>query len=170
MPPNVFQKIKALLDQHAIPYRHIHHQPTHTSEQSARARGESTRIGGKTLVVKIEDEFRLFVLSAARKMDSHAMKKHLGVKRTRFATRQELKELTGCVPGCVPPFGPPILDLELYLDRSILENERIAFNAGSLTDSIIMKVEDYLSLVDPVEIFDFSSPSGLTRSTSPSGT
>ena len=157
MTLSIFQQIKALLDQHDISYRHVHHQPTYTSEQSARARGESTRIGGKALVMKIEDQFRLFVLSAARKMDSHAMKKHLGVKRTRFATREELKELTGFVPGCVPPFGPPILDLELYLDRSILENERIAFNAGSLTDSVIMKVEDYLRLVDPKEVFEFSA-------------
>jgi len=157
MSTPLFQRIKALLDQHAIPYRHVHHPPTHTSEESARARGESTRIGGKALVMKIEDEFQLFVLSAARKMDSHAMKKHLGVKRTRFATREELQELTGCVPGCVPPFGPPILSLKLYLDRSILENERIAFNAGSLTDSIIMKVEDYMGLVKPKEIFKFSA-------------
>jgi Ala-tRNA(Pro) deacylase len=157
MSNSVFQQIKTLLDQNAVPYRLVHHQPTRTSEESARARGESTRIGGKALVMKIEDEFRLFVLSAAQKMDSHAMKKHLGVKRTRFATREELLELTGCVPGCVPPFGPPILDLELYLDRSILENERIAFNAGSLTDSIIMRVEDYLRLVNPKEVFEFSA-------------
>ncbi len=157
MSVDVFLQIKALLDQNTIPYRHVHHQPTHTSEESARARGESTRIGGKALVMKIENEFRLFVLSAARKMDSHAMKKHLGVKRTRFATREELKELTGCVPGCVPPFGPPILPLELYLDGSILENEKIAFNAGSLTDSIIMRVENYLRLVNPREVFDFST-------------
>ena len=157
MKSSIFLQITALLNDHAIPYRHVHHQPTYTSEESARARGESTRIGGKALVMKIEDTFRLFVLSAARKMDSHAMKKHLGVKRTRFASREELQELTGCVPGCVPPFGPPILGLELYLDRSILENERIAFNAGSLTDSIIMSVEDYLRLVKPKEIFKFSA-------------
>jgi prolyl-tRNA editing enzyme YbaK/EbsC (Cys-tRNA(Pro) deacylase) len=156
MSTTIFQQIKALLDQRAIPYKHVHHQPTYTSEESARARGESTRIGGKALVMKIENQFRLFVLSAARKMDSHAMKKHLGVKRTRFATPKELKELTGCVPGCVPPFGEPIVALPLYLDKSILENEKIAFNAGSLTDSIIMKVEDYLILVEPAEIFDFS--------------
>jgi len=158
MTPTVFQQIKILLDQYSIPYRHVHHQPTYTSEESARARGESTRIGGKALVMKIEDQFQLFVLSAARKMDSHAMKKHLGVKRTRFADKDELIELTGCVPGCVPPFGPPILELELYLDSSVLENEKIAFNAGSLTDSIIMTVKDYLKLVSPTEIFEFSSP------------
>ncbi|MCK4271328.1 hypothetical protein KAX22_01685 [bacterium] len=158
MKTSVFQRITELLQKNSIPYRHIHHQPTHTSAESARARGESMGIGGKALVMKIEDEFKLFVLSAALKLNSRAMKKHLGVKRTRFANRDELMELTGCVPGCVPPFGEPILPLKLYLDNSILKNEKIAFNAGSLTDSIIMKVEDYMRLVNPKEIFDFSSP------------
>jgi len=158
MKNDIFQRIKDLLQKNSIPYRHIHHQPTHTSAESARARGESVRIGGKALVMKIEDEFKLFVLSAALKLNSRAIKRHFGIKRTRFANRDELMKLTGCVPGCVPPFGEPILPLELYLDDSILKNEKIAFNAGSLTDSIIMKVEDYMYLVNPQEIFDFSSP------------
>jgi prolyl-tRNA editing enzyme YbaK/EbsC (Cys-tRNA(Pro) deacylase) len=154
----VFRQITTLLAQNSIPYRHVHHQPTYTSEESARARGESVRIGGKALVMKIEQEFKLFVLSAARKMNSRAVKDHLGVKRTRFADKDELMELTGCVPGCVPPFGEPILHLDLYLDNSILENQKIAFNAGSLTDSIIMKVDDYMKLVSPEEVFNFSAP------------
>ena len=162
MKTSNFQLIKDLLQKNSIPYRHIHHQPTHTSAESARARGESMRIGGKALVMKIEDEFKLFVLSAALKLNSRAIKRHFGIKRTRFANRDELMELTGCVPGCVPPFGEPILPPEIYLDNSILENEKIAFNAGSLTDSIIMKVEDYLRVVEPKEVFDFSVPAQKT--------
>ena len=123
MKTSVFQRIKDLLQKNSIPYRHIHHQPTHTSAESARARGESVRIGGKALVMKIEDEFKLFVLSAALKLNSRAIKRHFGIKRTRFANGDELMELTGCVPGCVPPFGEPILPLELYLDNSILKND-----------------------------------------------
>ncbi len=166
MKNDIFQQITDLLAEHSIPYQHVHHQPTHTSAESARARGESVRIGGKALVMKIEDDFKLFVLSAARKLNSRAIKNHFGIKRTRFATKDELMELTGCVPGCVPPFGEPILPLEFYLDNSILNNEKIAFNAGSLTDSIIIKVEDYLSLVSPKEIFDFSAPARGLKSSS----
>jgi Ala-tRNA(Pro) deacylase len=91
-------------------------------------------------------------------LNSRAIKDHFDVRRTRFATREELLQLTSCVPGSVPPFGEPILPLELYLDSSIIENEKIAFNAGSLTDSIIMMVKDYLRLANPKKIFDFSSP------------
>ena len=63
--------------------------------------------------------------------------------RLRFATVGELKELTGLVPGAVPPFGEPILPFPLYVDQSSLAHDRIAFNAGSLTNSVIMSVDDY---------------------------
>jgi hypothetical protein len=38
----------------------------------------------------------------------------------------------------------------------IPENDRIAFNAGSLTDSIILPMPDYLRLASPTWIFRFS--------------
>lgn len=138
-----------------IEYREVHHEPTLTSEDSARARGEELRIGGKALLLKVNDEFRLFVLSAAKQLDSGAIKQRFAAKKTRFASAEELLELTGLVPGSVPPFGKPLLPFELYIDNSILENEKIAFNAGSLTDSVIMTVSDYRRLASP-EVFLFS--------------
>jgi len=152
---DIFQKIKNHLQENSIDFKELHHQPTHTSEDSAKARGEDVSIGGKAIVMKIEDDFKLFVLSAALKIDSKKIKEFFGAKRIRFANREELKKLTGLVPGAVPPFGRPILKLNLYVDRSILENERIAFNAGSLTDSIIMSTKDYIMKTNP-QIFHFS--------------
>lgn len=138
-----------------IPYREVHHEPTFTSEDSARARGEDLRIGGKALLIKTGDVFRLFVLSASRKLDSGLVKSRFNAKKLRFASADELRELTGLVPGSVPPFGKPILPFDLYVDESILANEKIAFNAGSLTDSIVMSVEDYRKAAEPT-VFAFS--------------
>jgi prolyl-tRNA editing enzyme YbaK/EbsC (Cys-tRNA(Pro) deacylase) len=104
--------------------------------------------------MKTGDVFRLFVLSAILKADSAAIREKFAVKKTRFATAGELKELTGLVPGSVPPFGPPILPFELYADPSVTANEKIAFNAGSLEDSIILRVEDWLRAARP-EVFHF---------------
>lgn len=64
--------------------------------------------------------------------------------------------MTNLVPGSVPPFGSPILPFDLFVDNSIVQNEKIAFNAGSLTDSIIMEVKDYLVVALP-NVFDFSA-------------
>lgn len=125
-------------------YRHVRHEPTRTSEESAKARGEEIRIGAKALLIKADDVFRLFVLSAAIKLDSDAVKQRFAVKKIRFATPEELLLQTGLVPGSVPPFGRPILPYDLFVDDSIFENERVAFNAGSLTDSLILDTADYL--------------------------
>ena len=148
-------RILELLDGEGVSYRRISHEPTRTSEDSARARGEALETGGKALLLKCGDGFSIFVLSAALKLDSQAVKKRLGVKSLRFATAEELMELTGLVPGSVPPFGEPVLPFPLYIDESIEANERIAFNAGSLTDSLVLGTEDYLRVACG-ELFRFS--------------
>ena len=148
-PPPVLTALRALLDQHGVAYRLVHHAPTYTSEESAQARGEELRIGAKALLIKTDDLFRLFVISAARKIDSKAIKSSLKCRSIRFATSAELLELTGLVPGSVPPFGRPILPFDLYADPSVFENDKVAFNAGSLTDSIVMGAEDYRAVAGP---------------------
>ena len=154
-PMTILEAIRAWLTRESIPFREVNHEPTRTSEESARSRGEDIRVGGKALLIKVDSEFRLFVLSAARKLDSAAIKSHFNAKKTRFASPEELLELTGLVPGSVPPFGAPMLPFSLFVDPSVFENDRIAFNAGSLTDSIILNTADYRRIAAP-EVFPFS--------------
>ena len=158
--PPVLEAIRALLAREGVAVREMRHAETRTSEQAAAARGEPLEIGGKAIVAKVDDEFAVFVFSAALRLSSRAICRHLGAQRFRFATAEELGELTGLVPGCVPPFGRPILPLDLYVDSSILQNERIAFNAGSLTVSMILDRAEYLALAEPREVFSFAHPAG----------
>jgi len=152
----VLEAIRALLAHTGVPYRELEHEPTLTSEASARARGEELRMGGKALVLKIGERCDVFVLSAACKLDSAAIRAHFGIRKLRFVTAPELYELTGLVPGSVPPFGRPILPCDLYVDPSIPANPRIAFNAGSLTHSMILSMEDYLRIAQPA-VFRFAT-------------
>src|SRR6185369_7418024 len=154
----VLQLIRDLLTQAGIAFREVTHEPTYTSEDSARARGESMKIGGNALLMRADDKTLVFVLPADRKADSGAIRKELGIRKLRFASREELLELTGLVPGSMPPFGKPVFPFPLYVDASIRDNEKIAFNAGSLTDSIVMLVADYFRVAVPEKVFDFSVP------------
>jgi Ala-tRNA(Pro) deacylase len=116
---------------------------------------ETVTIGGKVLLIKTGEQFRIFALSASRRIDSQAIKTYFQVRKTRFATPEELMELTGLQPGAVPPLGRLLPPFDLYVDTSILTNDRIAFNVGSLTDSILVSVNDYLRVAKPI-IFRFS--------------
>lgn len=156
MPIDILPLIRQFLTEAGIAFREVQHEPTFTSEDSARARGEELKTGGKALLMRGDERMLLFVLPADRRADSAAIRRELGLKKLRFATKEELLELTGLVPGSVPPFGPPILPFPLYIDSRIQANERIAFNAGSLTDSIILSVVDYLSVARPAGCFSFA--------------
>lgn len=157
MSPDVLQTLREWLTSEGITFREVHHEPTLTSDDSARARGEELRVGGKALLLRTADGFALFVLPADRKVDSGAIRRELNCGKLRFATREELAELTGLAPGSVPPFGRPILQFPLYVDAAIRDNDRIAFNAGSLTDSMILAMVDYLRVAKPEKVFAFSA-------------
>ena len=157
----VFKKIITWLEEQQIPFTTLHHPPTYTSEQSAQYRGEDLSVGAKAIVYKIEKTFYLFVMPADRKLDTKKIKQYFKeqgwkAKKTRFATAEELMDLTQLVPGSVPPFGPPILTLPLFIDTAILQNNKVAFNAGALTDSVIMQRVDYLNIANGT-LFDFTA-------------
>jgi Ala-tRNA(Pro) deacylase len=157
---NMLDAIRAWLRAEGVSFVEKQHEATHTSEESARARGESLSIGAKALVIKTDETYRLFVLPADRKLDSQAVKRQLAVKKLRFADAAELLELCGLVPGSVPPFGEPILPMELIADLALGDNEKIAFNAGSLTTSIVMPLADYRRLAGARWLAFSQAPSG----------
>ena len=157
---SIFQSIVTILDKNSITYTHMHHQPTPTSEDSARERWEPIEIGGKALLLKVDKSFHLFVMSAIRKLDTAKLKAAFNAKSVRFATPEELLEMTGLVPGSVPPIGKPLFTYDCYIDESILNNSKIAFNAGSLTDSIILQTKDWLWCIEH-EVIDISKPNSV---------
>jgi len=66
---SIYEEIINLLVANKISFKSVHHIETYTSEESAKARGEDISIGGKAILMKIEDEFVLLVISASRKLD-----------------------------------------------------------------------------------------------------
>lgn len=149
----VYEKIKARLDENGMAYVTQHHEPTVTSEDAARVRGVSMHAGAKAIVVrgnKTGNHF-LFVMPADLRLDGVKVKGIIG-ERMSFAPDPEA--VTGCVRGSVPPFGS-VVGLKTYCDLRLAENADIHFNAGSLTDSITMKYEDYVRAERP-EIVDIA--------------
>jgi Ala-tRNA(Pro) deacylase len=146
----VRDRIVRFLTEAGVSFRQLHHEPTPTSADAARVRGEPIGSGAKALLLKADDTFRLFVLPGDRRLDSASVKRQLGLDRLRFASKEELLAQTGLAPGAVPPFGQPILPFELTADVTIGQvYPTVAFNAGSVTDSIIMSAADWDRVAKP---------------------
>jgi Ala-tRNA(Pro) deacylase len=152
----VYSRIVEWLRGANVEFRTLEHEPTPTSADSARVRGLPLGTGAKALLLKCDGEFRLVVIPADRKLQSRLVRTGLGVKDVRFATPEELKTLTGLVPGSVPPFGEPILPFGLHADSAIgREHPEVAFNAGALTRSVIMPAKSWLEVAKP-KLHEFS--------------
>jgi prolyl-tRNA editing enzyme YbaK/EbsC (Cys-tRNA(Pro) deacylase) len=130
------------------------HEPTRTSEESARVRGTPLEQGAKAMVFQADGDPVLLVLQAHLRIDSRAFKRAFAVKNLRLVSPDELRELTGLEVGAVPPFGS-LIGLPTYVDRRLLDLPQISFNAGSRTASVIMATSDYGRLANPT-IADFA--------------
>jgi Ala-tRNA(Pro) deacylase len=148
MEVSVCDRLQELLKQNAVPFTVLRHDPVFTSEQAAAVRGTSLASGAKALVVKAGEKFVLLVLPADRKLDSRKARDGLGVKSLRFASKEEVHNLTGLQPGAIPPFGS-LFQLPTYCDPALGENPIINFNAGDHAISIQVSYVDYLQVEKP---------------------
>ena len=148
MSESVFSRVENLLKQRGVSFELLRHQPVFTSEQAAAVRGVALSTGAKALICKADDGFVMFVLPGDRKLDGKRVRQALGIHALRFATPDELRELTGLPPGAVPPFGS-LFGLQTHCDARLAENERINFNAGDHSISVSLRFTDYLQVENP---------------------
>jgi Ala-tRNA(Pro) deacylase len=147
----VFERLQAKLTEAGAAFTVLRHAPVYTSEEAAAVRGTPLSSGAKALVVKAAEAFVLLVVPADRKLDSRKARAGLGVKSMRFATREEVEQLTGLQPGSIPPFGS-LFGLPSYCDPALALNETINFNAGDHSISISLSYEEYARVERPAAL------------------
>lgn len=148
MPDTVFDRLNDKLQASGVPFTVLRHEPVFTSEQAAAVRGTPLASGAKALVVKADDRFVLLVLPANRKLDSKKARVGLKAKGLRFASREEVEQLTGLQPGSIPPFGS-LFGLPTCCDPALADNPSINFNAGDHAISVQMTCADYFKVEGP---------------------
>lgn len=146
---DITARLLAKLEQAGIDFVLTEHEAVYTSAEAAEVRGSSLHSGAKALIVKGNDDFVMAVIPADLALRSTALRKVIRSRRLRFATKEELLELTGLTPGAVPPFGS-LFNLQTVCDERLAENEKINFNAGTHSQSIRMTYQDYVNCESPI--------------------
>lgn len=151
----VTEQIQRILKDHDVWFETFEHEPVRTSEEAAGVRhGYGLSQGAKALIVRVipvsgEERRLMLVVPGDKRFSGSKVKKLLDARDVRFASPEEIAEVTGGVQvGGVPPFGN-LFGLEVIVDPSLLANEKIIFNAGDRSFSIAMKSEDYKKVVNP---------------------
>jgi len=156
MTTETFIQIKKILDENKVKYTHLTHEHVHTSEDAAKIRGTTLSEAAKAIILKVEKkendtksyEFIQAIIGGDQRIDLKKLRNHLNSKNIALASPDEVLEKTGCTIGSVPPFGI-LFNITVYIDESLLKKEHIVFSAGTHTDSITMKPEDYVKIIGP---------------------
>jgi nondiscriminating aspartyl-tRNA synthetase len=152
---SIRNEIIRLLKKEEHAFDHVVHEATPTSEDSARVRGTTAQEGVKALILRGKQSKKNFQINipSHKKLDMKKVAEVIGEK-CDFEDPAVIKERFGLDIGGIPPFGQLLL-LDTYYDQEIEKEERAAFNCGLVTESIVMKSKDLISLVQP-KLGDFT--------------
>lgn len=102
----------------------------------------------KTLLIKTDKQYVMVVLPANFRLNFGKLKKFLKVKKVDIAKEKDMQTKFKTKPGAMTAFGP-LHNLEVVADKSFSKTKEALFSAGSFTDSVRLKVKDYIGMVEP---------------------
>ena len=150
----MLKRLQSYLDAHKISYQLLGHPEAFTASEMAHTLHISGKMVAKVVIVKTDDRFVMAVLPSNWQVNFEGLTDVLGGGRVRLATEEELKELfPDCEVGAMPPFGN-LYGLEVVVDQSLAEDEKIIFQAGTHLGAMKLRYRDFADLVHP-KVADF---------------
>jgi Ala-tRNA(Pro) deacylase len=144
------RQIKELLDRHGIRYITISHSPAYTAQEIAALAHVPGRHLAKTVIVKVDGDLAMAVLPATRKINFELLREITGSDQVELAHESEFADrFPGCELGAMPPLGN-LYGLRVYVAKALAEQDVIAFNAGTHTELVQMRYNDFEQLVAPL--------------------
>ncbi len=121
-------------------------EKTHTAKEAADAHNVSVADIVKSILVKIDSSFILFLVPGDKQIDLKKKAKEFNTKECRIAKPEEVKKITGYSIGGVPPFGHKNL-IETHIEEGFKKNQIILAAGGSPNSVFKMPFEDLNNII-----------------------
>ncbi len=145
------EKIEYFLNQHDIKFRFVQYsEKVKTAEEASKIIGLPLVQIIKSLLIKTNGGFSLFLLSSDKKLDTILVGKALGIK-IRLASPDEVFKITGYRIGTVTPL---LLkkDIKIYIDVPLLEFKQIGIGSGMKGVEIIINPKDLKKILNATKM------------------
>jgi len=144
------QQLKDFLDEASVEYMCLTHPPAFTAKELAH----HVKIGGdkvvKTVIIELDGKMAMLVMPATWRVRWESLSRILDTDFVDLADEQTFQDrFPECEVGAMPPFGN-LFGMTVYCAESLTEQPELAFAAGSHTETLHMKTQDFLNLVQPM--------------------
>lgn len=148
-----------------IKHEPVEHRTVYTAYDKAQTLKVPEKIVGKTLVMKMNGDFAIVLVSANQILDKVKFKKivnnwrkKLGqkpVKEIGFASETWMKKnLKGAKVGAISPFGN-LWGLPTFVEKSLFNQPKIIINGGDYNSSIKINSASLKKLISDLVIGSF---------------
>jgi Ala-tRNA(Pro) deacylase len=154
----VSKKIIKYLEDNKYKYRLIEHKKTFTAWDTAQTEKVKPQEVSKALVMKVDNENILALLSSNRNLDKQKLLKLVNPQRKKdgaklyrkidFAKEAWMKKNLPGKVGATPPFSG-LCGLPVFIDNLILKNKKVYLGTGEYTLSFLINSSEYMKKEKP---------------------
>jgi len=143
------EKIRDFLDRNNVNYEAFSHPITYSAQMTAHKAHIHGKDFAKPIIVKIMGKMMMIVVTANQKINLRLLKNLYNTEEVELAKESEFINIfPDCEPGAMPPFGP-LYGMEEIISSELSKDKEIVFNAGTHSDLIRMKFNDFQKIVNP---------------------
>jgi len=140
-----------------VPYSVVPHRPAFSAQEGAAAAHVPGRDWAKVVGCFVNGQPVQAVVAAPSIVNLDRLLELAGGTSIRLAQEDELRRLyPGCDPGAMPPLGA-LYGQPVFVDVALASEPEIVFNAGTRTEAIAMRWEDFARAVAPI-VGHFAQP------------
>ncbi|KEK25219.1 YbaK/EbsC family protein [Bacillus gaemokensis] len=139
----MYEEIISLLHKTNASYEKFEHEPVldYETDRIVRERLGLQGAPSKSLFLKSKSgSYYVFFTLEGTRLDRNEMKEITG-QRLSLCSPDELREQTGCIPGCVAPFGYS-QDVTIIVDSSVYAYGKILISPGVPEFTIELSTEE----------------------------
>ncbi len=144
------ERLKEYLNEQRAYFEVQEHRQVYTMQEVAAVLHEKGEHVAKVFIASVDGKPVMLVLPATRHVDLERVRLLWKAAEARRAREFEFAQLfPDCEVGAMPPFGN-FYQVPVILDRSLVDETFIVFQAGTHHTTIKLAMSDYQRLVNPL--------------------
>ncbi len=148
------KKVTKFLEKNKTKFNILKHRTVFTAFDAAQTLKVKLNEIIKSLMIKVDKDYYLVALPANKNLDFKQLKKAIEqrggkVKKISFPSEKEITKVFKVKPGTLTGFGT-LHKVKTVIDKDLKKVKDVIVSAGSVTESIKMKLAEYLKLEKPL--------------------